>query len=75
MPFFLIGSRQIIALQPQAGRARLSLLMEEATAEVRRKAPPCGNPRCESPGDNVRLQFIPAGFTGEPAAKDPDEWW
>ena len=39
--------------------------MEEATAEVRRKAPPCGNPRCESPGDNVRLQFTPAGFTGE----------
>ena len=36
-----------------------------ATAEARRKAPPCGNPRCESPGDNVRLQFIPDGFAGE----------
>ena len=68
--FVLIRSRQIIALQPYPATARLSVfsfLMEaaEPTAEARRKAPPCGNPRCESPGDNVRLQFIPAGFAGE----------
>ena len=39
--------------------------MEEPTAEARRKAPPCGNPLCEKPEDNVRLQFIPDGFTGD----------
>ena len=63
---FFIRCRQIMALQPHPGKARLGFLVEEpATAEARRKAPPCGNPRCESPGDNVRLQFIPAGFAGE----------
>ena len=64
---FLIRSRQIIALQPQPGHkpaARLCFLMEEPTVDARRKAPPCGNPRCTSPEKDVRLQLIPEGFVG-----------
>ena len=44
--------------------ARPGFAMEEPTAEVRRKAPPCGNPRCTSPEKDVRLQLIPEGFVG-----------
>ena len=66
-PFF--ASRQIIALQPQAGKARLCFfMMEEPTVNTRRKAPPCGNLRCTSPERNVRLQFIPPGWVGDKRA-------
>ena len=61
----LIFSFSIIALHPQTVRARLAFAMQEPTAEVRRKAPPCGNPRCTSPEKDTRLQFIPAGFSGD----------
>ena len=36
---------------------------------------PCGNPGCKDRQNATRLKLIPEGFTGEPAAKDPDEWW
>ena len=55
--------------RPCTAKPASAFSMEEATGDARRKAPPCGNPRCESPGDNVRLQFIPAGFAGEAGFK------
>ena len=44
------------------------MMEQEPTVDARRKAPPCGNPRCTSPERNVRLQFIPAGWVGDKRA-------